>query len=186
MQLILTVISEDRPGVVEAVSDVIATGGGNWLDSRMATMAGRFVGIVRVQVADRDLSGLREALADLGLSGIHVRVEAESPIGEIGGRATAAAAGQTAGLSVVGNDRPGIVHEVTAALSRIGVNVLEFTSTTTPAQMSGGEVFRAELVLSLSGVDLVTVADAVESVSSDLMVEWAPGSPLHGSVVAGG
>ena len=35
--LVLTVIADDKPGIVEQLSAVIARHGGNWLESRMAT-----------------------------------------------------------------------------------------------------------------------------------------------------
>ena len=42
--LVLTLIGPDRPGLVERVSDVVASHGGNWLESRMAHLAGQFAG----------------------------------------------------------------------------------------------------------------------------------------------
>ncbi len=44
--LVLTLIGPDRPGLVEAVAEPIAAHGGNWLESRMAHLAGQFAGIV--------------------------------------------------------------------------------------------------------------------------------------------
>ena len=38
--LVLTLIGPDRPGLVEAVAEVVAAHGGNWLESRMAHLAG--------------------------------------------------------------------------------------------------------------------------------------------------
>ena len=42
--LVLTLIGPDRPGLVEAVAEVVARHGGNWLESRMAHLAGKFAG----------------------------------------------------------------------------------------------------------------------------------------------
>ena len=46
--LVLTLIGPDRPGLVEAVAEVVAAHGGNWLESRMARLAGKFAGILRI------------------------------------------------------------------------------------------------------------------------------------------
>jgi glycine cleavage system regulatory protein len=40
--LVIAVIGRDRPGLVNAVSEVVTAGGGNWLDTRMASLSGRF------------------------------------------------------------------------------------------------------------------------------------------------
>ena len=48
--LVITVISADKPGLVESLAQTISRHGGNWLESRMARMAGQFAGIVRVDV----------------------------------------------------------------------------------------------------------------------------------------
>jgi glycine cleavage system regulatory protein len=46
--LIITFIAEDRPGVVEQLSEVVEANGGNWLESRMAHLAETFAGVARV------------------------------------------------------------------------------------------------------------------------------------------
>src|SRR5215510_7265224 len=58
--LVLTVIGDDRVGLVQALADAVSTHGGNWEQSQMAELAGKFAGIVVVTVpADRisDLTG---------------------------------------------------------------------------------------------------------------------------------
>jgi glycine cleavage system regulatory protein len=46
--LVLTVIGDDRPGLVGELSAAIAAHQGNWLESSMSHLAGKFAGIVRV------------------------------------------------------------------------------------------------------------------------------------------
>ena len=53
--LILTIIGEDKPGIVESLAEVIAHHSGNWLESSMSHLAGKFAGILRVGV-DEDKS----------------------------------------------------------------------------------------------------------------------------------
>jgi acetyl esterase/lipase len=48
--LVVTVTAEDRAGVVEAVAAAVASCGGNWEESRMARLGGRFAGILLVGV----------------------------------------------------------------------------------------------------------------------------------------
>ena len=52
--LVLTVIGPDRPGLVEAIADVVLRHDANWIESRMSHLAGAFAGLLRVNVpADR-------------------------------------------------------------------------------------------------------------------------------------
>ncbi|WP_312930404.1 glycine cleavage system protein R, partial [Stutzerimonas nitrititolerans] len=60
--LVLTVIAEDQPGLVERLADCIARHGGNWLDSRMSRMAGQFAGILQVAVPTSAQAELFDAL----------------------------------------------------------------------------------------------------------------------------
>ncbi|GAA6145813.1 glycine cleavage system protein R [Thalassolituus maritimus] len=163
--LVLTVIADDKPGIVEQLSTVIADHGGNWLESRMAQMAGKFAGILRISIDGAQKSKLVAALSSLDSSGLQVRVE--TPSAEKDTLAT-----HSLTLSVVGNDRPGIVREVSQALARIGVNVLELSTQCEPAEMSAVPLFRSEISASIpDSLDHDDVREVLEALSDDLMVE---------------
>jgi len=162
--LILTVISADKPGLVESLAQVINRHGGNWLDSRMARMAGQFAGILRVDVPAERLADLRAELEQLGSMGIHIQLavsgQAEEPAQEI------------LYLNLVGNDRPGIVHEVSAILARHGVNVERLETRCEPAPMTAEQLFRASARLSLlPQTDAEILRADLENLADDLMVE---------------
>ncbi len=63
--LVLTVIGDDRAGLVNAVAQVVAGHGGNWERSQMAELAGKFAGIVLVTVPDNGVDELVAALEPL-------------------------------------------------------------------------------------------------------------------------
>ena len=48
--IVLTIIGEDKPGVVEWISGLVADHQANWLESRMARLSGKFAGILHVEV----------------------------------------------------------------------------------------------------------------------------------------
>ena len=50
VEMVLTIISKDRPGLVQTLAQVIADHSGNWIDSSMARLGGEFAGILRVDV----------------------------------------------------------------------------------------------------------------------------------------
>lgn len=163
MELILTVMAEDRPGIAERLASTIETNSGNWLESRMATMAGKFAGIIRVDVDVASAEALKAALNALDSEGLKVQIEA----GE-----TADAELNRFCFEVVGNDRPGIVREVTNALASVGANVIDLNTIIEPASMSGGELFKASIEIALTPEqNMDDVVHALENLSPDLMVD---------------
>ena len=63
--LVLTVIGEDKPGLVESLARTIAGHDGNWLESRMVHLAGKFAGVLRVSVPPPRMNSLMQALEGL-------------------------------------------------------------------------------------------------------------------------
>ena len=162
--LVLTIIAADKPGLVERIAQNIASHGGNWLESRMAHMAGQFAGILRVSVPSEQRQALVGALEDLSTHGIRVLV-GESGAGQ-------AAASKPITMTLVGNDRPGIVREITALLSQQGVNLERLSTDVRPAPMSGDPLFNAEALLQVPAtLSLETLQEALETLADDLMVE---------------
>jgi len=161
---VLTAIGPDRPGLVEALSDAIARHHGNWLESRMARMAGHFAGIVSVQVPPEHASDLTEALRTLAARGLEVSVT-PSEIASSGSVRSIA-------ISLVGNDRKGIVRDVSAALARHAVNVDELVTEFTHGAMSGEAIFRASARVTIPAeVSMDSLRKELEKVADDLMVD---------------
>ena len=63
--LVLTVIGDDRPGLVGELSTVISAHQGSWLESSMAQLAGKFAGIVEVAVDEAHADALKLELGQL-------------------------------------------------------------------------------------------------------------------------
>ena len=164
--LVMTIIGDDRPGLVDTLSSRIADGGGNWLESRMSHLAGQFAGILRVQVDDGGAAALQAAVGDLKGEGLQVTVR-PSDDGE-----NSAAASTAVRLELVGHDRPGIVREIARAISARGVNVEDLQTGCESAPMSGEPLFRATAQLGLpSGVTMEDLQTDLEEIASDLMVD---------------
>lgn len=162
--LVITVISADKSGLVESIAQVINRHGGNWLESRMARMAGQFAGILRVDIAAEKVEALRIDLDGLTSLGINVQVavsgQADEPELEI------------LHLTLLGNDRPGIVHEVSQVLARNGVNVEQLETECGPAPMSADVLFKARARLGIyPQTDLEALRQDLENLADDLMVE---------------
>src|SRR4051812_31414302 len=115
--LVMTLIGADRPGLVESVAAIVTEHGGNWLESRMSRLGGKFAGIVRVEVSAEKEQALASALKNLSTHGLSVVVHSDE--------AKPASIGATTVLEIVGQDRPGIVRQISHALANFGVNVEE-------------------------------------------------------------
>jgi glycine cleavage system regulatory protein len=164
--LVLTLLGPDRPGLVEALAGLVARHGGNWLESRMASLAGEFAGILRVEVDAEAAPALEAALRALQTDqGLAIVVK------DAGSHAARDAAGLLA-LELVGQDRPGIVRQVAQALAAKGVNVEELETELVSAPMTGEPLFRARALLRLpSGAPQEDLQARLESIAEDLMVD---------------
>jgi glycine cleavage system regulatory protein len=162
--LILTLIGPDRPGLVESLAKRVADHGGNWLESRMARLAGQFAGILRVEVPPERIPGLQAALAELQGQGLRVVAESGASAEEPDVRAME--------LRLVGQDHPGIVRDISQVLLRHGVNIEELATDRESAPMAGGQLFRAKARLQVPAeADADLMREDVERIADDLMVE---------------
>ncbi len=163
--MVLTIIAADQPGIIERVSRVLKQHGGNWTQSSMSSLAGQFAGILLASIPTGQTQACLKALQELESQGLAITVrttnEAGLPENE-----------QEFVMELIGNDRAGIVHEITEVLARNQVSVHEFETTTESASMGGGELFKAKARLLVPpSTDLEILASELEDIANDLMVD---------------
>lgn len=162
--LVLTAVGDDREGLVSALSRAVEAHGGNWLDSQLARLAGKFAGIVLVDIPDESIGAFTDVAVGLR-DEIGWKVDA-TPAGAGG------AAGREVQVHLVGLDRPGMVRQVSAALAEQRVNIRSFRTWTHEAPQGGGLLFEAEAVVNLpAGLDELAVRLALEPIADELMVD---------------
>lgn len=170
MRVILTVVGSDRPGLTQALADAVLAAGGNWLESHLARLGGKYVGSVLVELAPERHAALEESARSIDGSGLSVTV--------IAAAGDAATLGQPLRLDLVGQDRPGIVREVTTALAGLGVNIEAFESRIEEGAESGVRLFRVEAELMLpETLAADQVRDALELISGEIMVDFSVSAP---------
>ncbi|WP_428306943.1 glycine cleavage system protein R [Lacipirellula sp.] len=163
--LVLTILGPDRPGLVESIARLVAEHQGNWLESRMAHLAGQFAGILRVEVEADSADSLSQALAGLAKSGLETVIHPDPAIAIIADRPLVA-------LDLLGQDRPGIVRQISGVLAALGVNVEELNTECRAAAETGQPLFHAAAQLRLPpDVSEADLRVALENVAADLMVE---------------
>ena len=164
VNLVLTLIGPDHPGIVDAVADVVSTHGGNWLESRMVQLAGKFAGVLCIEVADGQAAALEAALDGLEASGLHMVVERTEPASPPRMRPIE--------IELVGQDRTGLVHEIAYVLASQRINVEELSTDRPAAAMSGTAMFEARIRASIpEDVDVDSVRRRLERLAADLMAD---------------
>lgn len=163
--LVLTVVGDDRQGLVAAVADVVTAHGGNWENSELAELAGAFAGIIEVSVAADRVDELRAALSGLdGLLTVTVHASGQSAAG--------VAAPRQFAIHLVGNDHPGIVREISATLTAQGLSIDRMSTETRDAAMSGGRLFEAAIAVEVpASVDVDAVKEALEQLAAEMQVD---------------
>ena len=163
--VILSAVGGDRPGLTRGLAEAVFAAGGNWLESHLSHLGGKYVGSILVELDAARLGELDEAVARLNAAGLHVSI---APAGEM-----APAEGKPLWFDLVGQDRPGIVHEVTAVLAALGVNIEDFATRTEMGAWSAERLFRATARLTVPpGISADAVQSALEAISGEIMVDF--------------
>lgn len=161
--LVLTVIGDDRPRIVEALADQVLAAGANWEESQMARLAGKFAGLLRVSVDEDRAAELAQALRTIP-GGLTVVVEpTDEPVID---------RGRALRLELVGNDRPGIVRDIARALAAHHINIEELETDVTGAPMTGELLFRARAEVRVpQALAIEDLRRQLEALAGELMVD---------------
>lgn len=163
-QLVISIISADKPGIIELISKTVRANHGNWLASNFCRMSGQFAGIVEVEVAHEHQTELTAAIEALAKNNIQLHVA-------LGTESTSVECTQ-AKLTVVGNDKAGIVNQIATKLASLNVNLLNLKSSCESAPNWGSLLFKAEATLELPiDLDIDDIQDVLEDIANDLVVE---------------
>ena len=136
--LILTAIGPDQVGLVEKISEFISRHGCNIEDSKMAVFCGEFAVIVLISGNGVNLVNVgrdyREIETETGLA-----ISIKTPV-------TRAAPGAFLPYKLTAScmDHPGIVYQISAVLSSVGINIESMETKTYAAPISGTPIFQLE------------------------------------------
>ena len=173
--LVVTVMGPDRPGIVSQLADRAQRHGANWAASRLANLAGEFAGMVHFEVARENADALATALRGLESAGLRVNI------------AKSDGAGMPAGLrgvelELVGDDRVGIVSNLTRILAARGISIENIHTEIVGNAASGKHTFKvaAHLLVpaALSSDDLQRELGVL---ANEMMVDIALGDRPKGT-----
>jgi len=156
--LVLTVVGPYDPRIVRSVSEVVADHEGNWNESRLVHLAGRYAGVVKITVPEAQEASLVASLEEL--EGVRFLVER-------GG--DDAPADVLHKVEVTATDRPGIVRDVTAAVVARDGQIERFRTEYVSAPMAGGVLFYARIWVRIS--DVSALRAGLQAIADDLLVD---------------
>ena len=163
--IVLSIVSDDHPGIVNSLSELLADHGGNWTESSMLSLAGKFAGILLASVPDQEADACIQALAGLEKEGMQIVVQRS-------GAASVSEGLREFTLDLVGQDRPRIVHDITRILANHNVNVLELETHCQSASMSGESLFLAHARLIVpASTSTAALQEELEDLANELMVD---------------
>ena len=159
------IIGPDRPGLVELMSDAVVAHKGNWLDSRMASLADYFVGVARVAIPEKHAKAFADALRNLEKTGLRVMLEPAD-------RATSEGSKRKLVIQLVGHDHPGIIREISRVLHKHSINISELRTGAEAGPMSGETIFRAIAEIDLPpSLSIEQLKRDLEALSHEIMVD---------------
>lgn len=163
--LIISFMADDKPGLVSLLSKTISAHQGNWLESSLSRLGGKFTGILVVEVAEEQSDALSSALTALRNQGVNLICEASNNTVDTQDHTEVE-------LDLVGHDKPGIVRDISSVLAQHQVNVIKLTSELVPGSMSSELLFKAYGRVTVpASVDIDQLQDALEAIAADLLVD---------------
>jgi len=164
--IVLTLTGPDRVGIVEEVTRVVLSLGGNVETSRMARLGGEFAVLMLVTLPSQD-SDVESAFASLVQEGYRLTVSRTER--------TASAPAILYQVEVLGADHEGIIHEIARKLAASGINIESMETGTVPSPITGTPLFAMKAVVAVPAqmsddAWLAAVEDAGEQANVDVSV----------------
>jgi glycine cleavage system regulatory protein len=169
VQWVITVVGDDRPGLVDRLSEWVAGAGGDWLDSHLVHIGDQFAGILQVSTPGERADSFEEQAIEVSKdTGLALQLKRSGP---------AAAEGPLFTMTCIGQDRPGIVKALTDIFLEFRANVETLDTTYQDAPMSGEQLFQATFQVRLpEEVDFAALEQRLTRIGEDLMLDVQVGN----------
>jgi glycine cleavage system regulatory protein/folate-dependent phosphoribosylglycinamide formyltransferase PurN len=167
--LVVSIVGADRQGIVSSLAERAQRFGANWAASRMTRLAGEFAGMVHLEVPRENADALATSLRDLASSGLQV-VVARSDGTNVASKL------RVVELELVGEDRLGIVSNLTKLLAGRGISIESIHTDIVRSGVSGKQTFKVEAHLLVpAAVSVEALQQEVGSLAREMMLDIALG-----------
>ncbi len=167
--LVITALGEDKPGIVDKISETVVSCRCNIIDSRMTVLGGEFAVILMVAGKWNELAKLEDALptvcAPLGLVVNCKRTSKNPPATDL----------MPYSVEVVSIDHPGIVYELAHFFSSRNINIHELNTTQYAAAHTGAPMFALHLTANVP-------ADVPVSALRDEFLDFCEGQNMDATI----
>lgn len=141
-KFLLTVVGEDRPGIVARLTEVLVKHEANLEESRMAILGDEFAAIVLISVSDNKLDNLKKELSSLEKEGIQITYKGTQPLGS-----ERFAGYSWYRLHLTGADHEGIVFKVAQMLRERSINIQSMETDVVPAPETATPLFKLDATI---------------------------------------
>ena len=174
--LVVSIVGGDRQGIVSSLAERAQRFGANWAASRMTRLAGEFAGMVHLEVPREKADALATALRDLASSGLQVVVARSDG-------ANLPSSLRVVELELVGEDRLGIVSNLTKLLAGRGISIESIHTDIVRSGVSGKQTFKIEAHLLVpAALSVEALQQEVGTLASEMMLDIALGERQNTSL----
>ncbi len=145
--ILISVLGDDKPGLLDALSEIIVSHDGDWVESNMSTVEAKFAGILRVNVPAKNSKKLMKELTSSKL-GLQIACEETTPV--------KLSDYKSYNIELIGQNHVGIINRLSHVLTyELEANV---------------EGIKINLHLPIS-IDERLIKDKLELIADEMMVE---------------
>ena len=161
LRYLVTLQANDREGLVEQIAHSVSRHGGHWLDSELRHIDGVFAAILLLEVPSAQWDALIENLELLeGIALTYSKTSKPQP------------KNKHVSYSLVANDRPGLVHDISNKISALGINIEHMSTRYETASHTGIALFRADFNVGMKGAsDEEKLTEALHSIGDDVQLD---------------
>ena len=162
--ILISVLGDDKPGLLDGLSEIIASNDGDWIESNMSTVEAKFAGILRVNVPAKNAKKLMKELTSSKL-GLQIACEETAPV--------TFSDFKSYNIELIGQNHVGIVNKLSHVLTyELKANVEGIKTEIIDASMSGEQLFKAQINLHLpQSIDERLIKEKLELIADEMMVE---------------
>ena len=162
--ILISVLGDDKPGLLDSLSEIIVSNDGDWIESNMSTVEAKFAGILRVNVPAKNAKKLMKELTSSKL-GLQIACEETVPVTHSDYKSY--------NIELIGQNHVGIINKLSHVLTyELKANVEGIKTEIIDASMSGEQLFKAQINLHLpKSIDERLIKDKLELIADEMMVE---------------
>jgi glycine cleavage system transcriptional repressor len=167
--IVLTLTGRDRIGLVDHVTSLVVTRGGNVGASRMAHLGGEFAMLMLIALPESEIGVIDQDFQSLRGEGYQVSIVQTEDSKKYDGWLPYE-------IEVTGADHEGIIHDIAHYLASRGINIENMDTSSNPAPMSGTPLFTMKgVVLAPPKLNFHAWSDELEEIGDKLNVNVTVG-----------